>query len=148
MPIRLTRGGRLMVTNLDNVLFKYVSQGNPKSNEDLKRFLRLYPSYRGEIIDSRRHGERCRFWSGSSRLLIPSTSDCWCGTRKHICGLCNLTAREHASTKPKAKAGCEGAATLLGRNEALESLVYRRAHRSRESFECAVMQRSAPHSHA
>jgi len=32
-----------MVTNLDNVLFKYVSQGNPKSNEDLKRFLRLYP---------------------------------------------------------------------------------------------------------
>ena len=40
-----------MVTNLDNVLFKYVSQGNPKSNEDLKRFLRLYPLYREEIIE-------------------------------------------------------------------------------------------------
>src|SRR5262249_38839407 len=51
MPIRLTRGGRLMVTNLDNVLFKYVSQGNPKSNDDLKRLLRLYPLYREEIIE-------------------------------------------------------------------------------------------------
>jgi len=40
-----------MVTNLDNVLFKYVSQGIPKSNEDLKRFLRLYPLYREEIIE-------------------------------------------------------------------------------------------------
>jgi len=40
-----------MVTDLDNVLFKYVSQGNPKSNEDLKRFLRLYPLYREEIIE-------------------------------------------------------------------------------------------------
>src|SRR5215510_10771058 len=40
-----------MVTDLDNVLFRYVSQGNPKSNEDLKRFLRLYPLYRDEIIE-------------------------------------------------------------------------------------------------
>jgi hypothetical protein len=40
-----------MVTDLDDVLFKYVSQSNPKSNEDLKRFLRLYPLYREEIIE-------------------------------------------------------------------------------------------------
>ena len=40
-----------MVTELDNVLFKYVSHANPKSNVDLKRFLRLYPSYRQEIIE-------------------------------------------------------------------------------------------------
>jgi hypothetical protein len=33
------------------VLFRYVSQYNLKSNEDLKRFLRLYPAYREEIID-------------------------------------------------------------------------------------------------
>ena len=35
----------------DDVLFKYVSQANPKSNEDLTRFLRLYPEYREEIIE-------------------------------------------------------------------------------------------------
>lgn len=40
-----------MTTNSDDVLFKYVSQGNPKSNEDLKRFLRLYPECREEITD-------------------------------------------------------------------------------------------------
>jgi hypothetical protein len=40
-----------MTAHLDDVLFKYVSQGNPKSNEDLKRFLRLYPECREEIID-------------------------------------------------------------------------------------------------
>ena len=40
-----------MVTSSDDVLFSYVSRGNPKSNEDLKRFLRLYPEYREEIID-------------------------------------------------------------------------------------------------
>lgn len=40
-----------MTTNSDDVLFKYVSQGNPKSNHDLKRFLRLYPECREEIID-------------------------------------------------------------------------------------------------
>jgi hypothetical protein len=33
------------------VLFRYVSHYNLKSNEDLKRFLRLYPMYREEIID-------------------------------------------------------------------------------------------------
>ena len=40
-----------MVTSSDDVLFNYVSRGNPKSNEDLKRFLCLYPEYREEIID-------------------------------------------------------------------------------------------------
>jgi hypothetical protein len=40
-----------VVTDLDDVLFKYVSRSNPKSNEDLKRFLRLYPLYREEIIE-------------------------------------------------------------------------------------------------
>src|SRR5262245_56460206 len=40
-----------MVTALDDVLFRYVSQSNPKSNEDLKLFLRLYPLYREEIIE-------------------------------------------------------------------------------------------------
>jgi len=40
-----------MATGSDDVLFEYVSRGNPKSNEHLKRFLRLYPQYREEIID-------------------------------------------------------------------------------------------------
>lgn len=37
--------------SLDDVLFNYTSQSNPKSNEDLKRVLRLYPEYREEIIE-------------------------------------------------------------------------------------------------
>ena len=40
-----------MSTASDDVLFRYVSQSNPKSNEDLKLFLRLYPLYREEIIE-------------------------------------------------------------------------------------------------
>jgi hypothetical protein len=40
-----------MIQSADDVLFRYVSQYNPKSNDDLKRFLRLYPIYREEIID-------------------------------------------------------------------------------------------------
>jgi hypothetical protein len=40
-----------MATGLDDMFFRYVSQSNPKSNEDLKQFLRLYPSYREEIIE-------------------------------------------------------------------------------------------------
>jgi hypothetical protein len=40
-----------MMQNADDVLFRYVSQYNPKSNDDLKRFLRLYPIYREVIID-------------------------------------------------------------------------------------------------
>jgi len=35
----------------DDVLFEYVWQSNPKSNDDLKRFLRLYPEHRDEIIE-------------------------------------------------------------------------------------------------
>jgi uncharacterized protein YfaA (DUF2138 family) len=35
----------------DDVLFEYVSQANPKSNDDFRRFLQLYPEYREELID-------------------------------------------------------------------------------------------------
>jgi hypothetical protein len=35
----------------DDVLFDYVAHGNPKSNEDLKRHLRRYPSFREEIVE-------------------------------------------------------------------------------------------------
>ena len=36
---------------VDDALFEYVSEFNPKSNDDLKRFLRRYPAYREEIIE-------------------------------------------------------------------------------------------------
>ena len=39
------------MAELNDVLFEYVSHGNPKSNEDLKRFLRRFPEQREEIID-------------------------------------------------------------------------------------------------
>jgi hypothetical protein len=35
----------------DDVLFDYVEHGNPKSNQDLKRYLRRYPQLREEIVD-------------------------------------------------------------------------------------------------
>ena len=35
----------------EDVLFEYVAHGNPKSNDDLKRFLRRFPEQREEIID-------------------------------------------------------------------------------------------------
>jgi hypothetical protein len=37
--------------DLDDLLFGYITSGNPKSNEHLKRYLRLYPRYREEIIE-------------------------------------------------------------------------------------------------
>jgi hypothetical protein len=40
-----------VLQSADDVLFKYASEYNPKSNDDLKRFLRLYPTYREVIID-------------------------------------------------------------------------------------------------
>jgi hypothetical protein len=40
-----------MMPSADDVLFEYVWQSNPKSNDDLKRFLRLYPEHRDEIIE-------------------------------------------------------------------------------------------------
>jgi uncharacterized protein YfaA (DUF2138 family) len=40
-----------MMPSSDDVLFEYVSQGNPKSNDDFRRFLQLYPEYREELID-------------------------------------------------------------------------------------------------
>jgi hypothetical protein len=33
------------------VRFAYISHANPKSNEDLKRYLRSYPGFREEIIE-------------------------------------------------------------------------------------------------
>jgi hypothetical protein len=40
-----------MLQTSEDVLFKYAAEYNPKSNDDLKRFLRLYPTYRELIID-------------------------------------------------------------------------------------------------
>jgi len=36
---------------LDDLLFDYATRANPKSNEDLKRYLRRYPQFREEIIE-------------------------------------------------------------------------------------------------
>jgi hypothetical protein len=36
---------------LDDVFFDYITRANPKSNEDLKRYLRRYPRFREEIIE-------------------------------------------------------------------------------------------------
>lgn len=36
---------------VDEVLFDYIARGNPKSNEDLKKYLRRYPHLRDEIIE-------------------------------------------------------------------------------------------------
>jgi len=35
----------------DDVLFDYIAHGNPKSNQDLKRYLRRYPQLREEIVE-------------------------------------------------------------------------------------------------
>jgi hypothetical protein len=61
-----------MTTHSDDVLFKYVSQGNPKSNEDLKRFLHLYPECREEIVD---FTATWRAMSILDRILPPPTPD-------------------------------------------------------------------------
>lgn len=39
------------VDALDELFFDYIAHANPKSNEHLKRYLRLYPQFREEIID-------------------------------------------------------------------------------------------------
>jgi hypothetical protein len=36
---------------INDVGFAYISHANPKSNEDLKRYLRSYPGFREEIIE-------------------------------------------------------------------------------------------------
>ena len=36
---------------LDNIFFEYITKANPKSNEDLKQYLRRYPRLREEIIE-------------------------------------------------------------------------------------------------
>jgi len=40
-----------MTRNSDEVLVKYVAQGNPKSNDSFRSFLRRYPEHREELID-------------------------------------------------------------------------------------------------
>lgn len=37
--------------DLDELFVAYVGSANPKSNEDLKRYLRRYPQFREEIIE-------------------------------------------------------------------------------------------------
>lgn len=61
-----------MATGSDDVLFEYVSRGNPKSNEHLTRFLRLYPEYREEIID---FAATWRAMSILDKVLPPPTPD-------------------------------------------------------------------------
>lgn len=39
------------MNDLDDLLFDYITRGNPKSNEHFKRYLRLYPQFREAIID-------------------------------------------------------------------------------------------------
>jgi hypothetical protein len=41
----------MLPSDLDDVFVAYVGQANPKSNEDLKHYLRRYPQYREEIIE-------------------------------------------------------------------------------------------------
>jgi hypothetical protein len=36
---------------LDELFFDYITRANPKSNDDLKRYLRLYPQFREAIIE-------------------------------------------------------------------------------------------------
>jgi hypothetical protein len=36
---------------VDDVLFDYIAHGNPKSNDDLKRYLRRHPQFRKEIVE-------------------------------------------------------------------------------------------------
>lgn len=42
---------RRHLDDLDDLLFDYITNANPKSNEDLKRYLRRYPQFREAIID-------------------------------------------------------------------------------------------------
>ena len=37
--------------DLDTVLFDYSAHANPKSNDDLKRYLKRHPEYREDIIE-------------------------------------------------------------------------------------------------
>jgi hypothetical protein len=57
---------------LDLVLFDYITRGNPKSNEDLKRCLRRYPEYRDDIIE---FTANWRAFSILDRVLPPPASD-------------------------------------------------------------------------
>jgi len=59
------------VDELDLVLFEYITRGNPKSNEQLKRYLKRYPRYREEIIE---FTANWRAFSILDRMLPPPPS--------------------------------------------------------------------------
>jgi hypothetical protein len=45
------RAELIVMNDLDVVLFDYIAQANPESDDDLKRYLKRYPQYREEIIE-------------------------------------------------------------------------------------------------
>ena len=48
-PERVGRGTGM--SEVEDVLFDYVSHGNPKSDEHLRQYLRRYPRFREEIVE-------------------------------------------------------------------------------------------------
>ena len=67
----------------DDVLFEYISQGNPKSNDDFGRFLRHYPQYREELIDFTATWRPVPVCCGCSSGVCASSGVCgaWSSTR-------------------------------------------------------------------
>lgn len=63
---------RVDLAEADDVLFEYATRGNPKSNEDLKRYLRRYPQFREEIIE---FTATWRALSIVEKVLPPAPSD-------------------------------------------------------------------------
>jgi hypothetical protein len=60
------------IDDLDLVLFAYITRGNPKSNEHLKRYLKLHPEFREEIIE---FTANWRAFSILDRVLPPPEGD-------------------------------------------------------------------------
>lgn len=57
---------------LDELFFDYITRANPKSNDDLKRYLRLYPQFREAIIE---FTATWRALSIIEKVLPPPTAD-------------------------------------------------------------------------
>lgn len=57
---------------LDAIFFDYIANANPKSNADLKRYLRRYPQVREEIIE---FTANWRALSILEKVLPPEPSD-------------------------------------------------------------------------
>lgn len=57
---------------LDELIFDYITRANPKSNDDLKRYLRLYPQFREAIIE---FTATWRALSIIEKVLPPPTDD-------------------------------------------------------------------------